>query len=141
MAYTLGDPFRPLRLILRINGILLGLLLGIALLTVSGTLLIQWQLAVTGVLWSVRLLGAGQVALGCFLLIAAGQNYLDRMLLFTATLTHTLWAITLFVAYFQGELMLSGLWGQVGFVLLFLLCLCGAVVPLRYVRNSQFRQR
>ena len=72
MAYTLGDPFRPLRIILRINGVLLGLLLGALFLLLPDTILIRWGLAVNGMLWSLRLAGASQIALGCFLLIASG---------------------------------------------------------------------
>lgn len=136
MAYTLGDPFRPLRLILRTNGITIGLLLGLCFLLVPRGSIVSWGLGTEGFLWSVRLLGAGQMALGLFLLIAAGQHHMDRVLLFTATLTHTLWAITLFVTYFQGELQLALVPVQVLFVLIFLLCLSGAVAPLRYIRNS-----
>lgn len=137
MAYTLGDPFRPLRLLLRINGIGIGVLLGVCFLAIPGGRLIRWELAGEGLLWSIRLAGASQLALGCFLLIAAGQQYMDRTLLFTATLTHTLWAITLFVTYIQGQLTLTTRPSQLLFVLVFVLCLAGAVVPLRYIRSSE----
>ena len=36
MAYTLTDQFRPLRLVMRLNGIVLGLALGLALTPMSG---------------------------------------------------------------------------------------------------------
>ncbi|MCB0063760.1 MAG: hypothetical protein KDE19_16670 [Caldilineaceae bacterium] len=141
MAYTLGDPFRPLRLILRVNGIAIGLGLGLCLLVLPGARLVRWELAAAGALWAVRVAGAGQVALGCFLLIATGRQSMDRMLLLTATLTHTLWALTLFVTYVQGELTLHNLAGQLLFVLVFVLCLIGAVVPLRYLRSSTSTER
>lgn len=137
MAYTLGDPFRPLRLILRLNGVIIGLLLGVFCLLLPGTLLIRWGLAVDGALWLWRLAGANLCALGCFLLIAAGQDLMHRALLFTATLTHVLWAVILFMAYLQQELVLPSVTGQLLFVCIFVLCLLGAVLPLRYVRSSR----
>jgi len=136
MAYTLGDPFRPLRIILRVNGLLLGLLLGALFLWLPGTTLVRWGLTVDGVLWSLRLAGASQIALGCFLLIASGQHYMNRILLFTATLTHVLWVLTLLSAYLQQELANLLLTGRLLLILVFLLCLIGAVAPLRYVRSS-----
>ncbi|MCB0105207.1 MAG: hypothetical protein KDE53_04850 [Caldilineaceae bacterium] len=136
MAYTLGDPFRPLRLLLRLNGIIIGLLLGLFLLVAPGSLFLRWELAVPGALWLLRLNGANLIALGCFLLIAAGQDTMNRVLLFTATLTHVLWALTLFFAYLQQELVLGSVVGQLLFVLLFVLCLLGAVLPLRYIRSG-----
>lgn len=136
MAYTLGDPFRPLRIILRVNGILLGLLLGALFLLLPDSLLIRWGLAVNGMLWSLRLAGASQIALGCFLLIASGQHYMNRVLLFTATLTHVLWVLTLLSAYLQQELAKLLVAGRAFLILAFLLCLIGAVAPLRYVRSS-----
>jgi hypothetical protein len=137
MAYTLGDPFRPLRLILRVNALTLGLLLGLFFLLAPGSLFVRWGLMMEGQLWPLRLAGANQVAIGCFLLIASGQDYLNRTLLFTATLTHILWVITLLLAYLQQEFA-ALLWpGRLLFVLVFALCLFGAVMPLRYVRSNR----
>ncbi|MEZ4614692.1 MAG: hypothetical protein R2867_04140 [Caldilineaceae bacterium] len=136
MAYTLGDPFRPLRLILRMNAVVIGLLLGLVFLLLPGTLLIHWGLTVEGAIWPLRLAGASQIALGCFLLIASGQDYMNRILLFTATLTHVLWALTLLVAYLQHELGRLVLFGRILLILIFLGCLLGAVTPLRYIRSA-----
>jgi hypothetical protein len=137
MAYTLGDPFRPLRLVLRINGTVLGLLLGALFLLLPGQILIDWGLTVKDVLWSLRLAGANQIALGCFLWIASGQDIMNRLLLFTATLTHVLWVLTLLVAYLQQELTNLLFTGRLVLILIFVLCLIGAVAPLRYVRSSE----
>ncbi len=136
MAYTLGDPFRPLRIILRVNGILLGLLLGALFLLLPDTILIRWGLAANDLPWSLRLAGASQIALGCFLLIASGQHYMNRVLLFTAALTHVLWVLTLLSAYLQQALATLLVTGRILPILIFLLCLIGAVAPLRYVRSS-----
>lgn len=137
MAYTLGDPFRPLRLILRVNGLTIGLLLGLVFLLAPGRLFVHWGIVAADQLWPLRLAGADQVAIGCFLLIASGQDYLNRILLFTATLTHILWVLTLLFAYLQREFA-ALLWpGQLLFVLVFVLCLLGAVLPLRYVRSNR----
>lgn len=137
MAYTLGDPFRPLRLILRLNGLVIGLLLGAIFFIMPGALLVRWGSAVDGAIWLLRLTGANLVALGCFFLIAAGQNTMNRLLLFTATLTHILWALALFFGYVRQEIVLVSLLEQLIFVLIFVLCLLGAVLPLRYIRNSE----
>ena len=61
---------------------------------------------------------------------------MNRILLFTATLTHVLWVLTLFSAYLQQELANLLVTGRAFLILVFLLCLIGAVAPLRYVRSS-----
>lgn len=137
MAYTLGDPFRPLRFVLRLNGFLLGFLLGLFCLFLPGALLLRWGLAVEGALWLWRLTGANLFMLGAFLLITAGQDSFDRLSLIVAMLTHLLWALILFIAYFQQELVVHTFVGQLLFVLIFALCLLGALMSLRYIRSSE----
>ena len=136
MAYTLGDPFRPLRLILRLNGIGIGLLLGLLFLLAPSAVMVGWGLVRDTTMWPLRLAGASQIALGCFLLIASGQDYMARGLLFTATLTHSLWAMIILVAYFQRELDQLIFSGRIVLVMIFFFCLVGAVTPLHYIRNT-----
>lgn len=141
MAYTLGDPFRSLRVLLRINAILLGLFIGFCFLLLPDGLLVNWGGVTMGAVWPLRLAGASQIAIGFFLLIASGQDYMSRILLFTATLTHTLWAVVLLLAYLQGGLVIVTSTGRLLFVFVFLLCLLGAVIPLRYIRSSMYSNR
>jgi hypothetical protein len=136
MAYTLGDPFRPLRLILRVNGFLVGIVLGLLLLVTPRTLLLAWGLFESGSLWPLRLAGAGQIGLGIFFFLTASQDYLSKLTLITTVLTNGVLALVLLTAYLQQELTQLSTVGQLLFVLVFLLYLLGAVIPLRYVRGS-----
>jgi len=136
MAYTLGDPFRSLRLILRVNGFFVGVVLGLLLLFAPRTLLLTWGIYESGPLWPLRLAGASQIGLGIFFFLTASQDYLSKLTLVTTVVTNSLLAIVLLVAYLQQELTGLSTVGQVLFVLLFVLCLLGAVTPLRYVRGS-----
>lgn len=137
MAYTLGDPFRSLRLILRINGFFVGVVLGLLLLFAPRTLLLGWGIYESGPLWPLRLAGASQIGLGVFFFLTASQDYLSKLTLITTVVTNSLLALVLLIAYLQQELTGLSTVGQVLFVLLFVLCLLGAVLPLRYVRGSE----
>lgn len=137
MAYTLGDPFRSLRLILRINGFFVGVVLGLLLLLAPRTLLLGWGIYESGAIWSLRLAGASQIGLGIFFFLTASQDYLSKLTLITTVVTNSLLALVLLVAYLQRELTGLSTVGRVLFVLLFVLCLLGAVLPLRYVRGSE----
>jgi len=136
MAYTLGDPFRPLRLVLRMNGFFVGVVLGLLLLIAPRTLLATWGIYESGPLWPLRMVGASQIGLGIFLFLTANQDYLSKLTLFTTVLTNGLLAVVLITAYLQQELTGLSVVGQVLFVLVFLLYLLGAVMPLRYIRGG-----
>jgi hypothetical protein len=134
MAYTLADQFRPLRLIMRINGITLGLVLGLLLLISPRMALTDWGLLTGGHVWPLRLAGAALIAIGLFLLLLSRQDLIGLSVLITLIITNSLFAVVLLVAYFQQELIrLNGL-GRVLLIVIFVLCLAGAVTPLRYVR-------
>lgn len=137
MAYTLGDPFRPLRFVLRINGIVIGVGAGLCLLLTPGSWLTEWGLGASGLHWPLRLAGASQIGVGLFFLLAAQQDYMSRLLLFAALLTNALWAMILLSAYLRRELIIGSIIGQLLFVIIFLLCLFGTVMPLRYLRSSE----
>jgi hypothetical protein len=137
MAYTLSDPFRPLRLVLRTNGALVGLGMGSVLLFSSAPLLSAWGIFTGGPLWPIRLAGSALVALGvCFLLIAS-QEGIGLAQLLTITGANTLFALVLFSAYLQQEFAGLALIGRIVFIFIFLLCLLGALAPLPYLRTGQ----
>ena len=134
MAYTLTDQFRPLRLIMRINGLIVGLALGLLLLVSPLVALSDWGLLTGGYVWPLRLAGASLIASGLFLLLLSRQDLIGLSLLMTVTTTNTLFSVVLLIAYFQQELIhLNGL-GRVLLIVVFVLCLAGAVTPLRYIR-------
>ncbi len=134
MAYTLTDQFRPLRLALRVNGSILGLALGGSLLLMSKANLSDWGLYEAGPLWSLRLAGAALVTLGLLFLAIASQEVISFPLLLTISLANALVAFVLLSAYFQQEFSALSALGRVGLIVIFALCLIGAVVPLPYLR-------
>ena len=136
MAYTLTDRLRPLRVTLRINGALVGLATGLALLLLPKTTLIAWGLYQSGAMWPLRLAGAALVGLGLLFVWMASHESIGLPLLVTAVLVNTLFALILLIAYFQQEFVhLNGI-GRLLLVLFFALCLAGAVAPLPYLRTE-----
>lgn len=137
MAYSLGDYFRPLRIVLRISGLTLGVGAGGGLLVLPRALLQSWQLiAADGPAWPTRGAGAMLMALGCLFLLAAAETMINRPVLIATTVAHGLLAIVLLVAYVQQEFAGLSPTGTLVLIGVFLLCLFGAVVPLRYVRTE-----
>ncbi len=139
MAYSLADPYRPLRLLLRINGALLGLLLGSFLLLAPARRLAALGLpgADAGPLgW--RVAGVALLSFGLFLVLAAGVRDLDLFVLLPCIIFHALLALVLLLAYLGGQLAGLRVSGSVGLVVLFVLCLVGALLPLRYF-SAEFR--
>jgi hypothetical protein len=133
MAYTLNDPYRPLRVTLRLSGAascLTGLLF---LLLPAATAIPLWGLA-SGPLWPLRLAGAGLVTLGIAHLLNAGERDIRLSALVICALGNGLPAVLVVTAYLQRE-MAGFAWPlQVGMILLFVIWLIGAVAPLRYLR-------
>jgi len=136
VAYSLNDYYRPLRLTLRINGLILGLGLGLLFIVYPRALFLQWGLIPTGPAWPVRCAGATLIALGCLSLLAANERIIPAVVLITMTVGNGLLALVLFVSYLQGEFAALPALGLIGLILIFLLCLISAVVPLRYIRTE-----
>ena len=134
MAYSLGDPYRPLRIVLRMNGLLVGLGLGTLLAFIPGAVMANTGLQGSGGLWVARLAGAALIALGALFVLAAGQRALELPLLIACALFHGLAALLLLVSYLQRELTGLALFGQIALLLVFILCLAGALAPVRYLR-------
>lgn len=139
MAYTLTDQFRPLRIALRINGIGVGFLLGLALLLPSRAVLTAWGLYESGPLWPYRLAGVALLALGLLFVLLAGQEMIGLSLLLIITVANLLLALILLSAYMRQEFSALSTGGRVILVLLFGLCLLGALAPLPYLR-AEYRR-
>jgi hypothetical protein len=132
MARSLGDIYAPLRLVLRLNGSLLGAGCGLLLLLTPVTFFVRSGLFAGGSLWPIRLAGAVLTALGVFWLLSANERLIEAPTLILTMLVHLLIAVVLLVCYVRGEFSALFWAGRALIVILFLLCLLGALTPLRY---------
>jgi hypothetical protein len=132
MAYSLADPYRPLRLVMRVNGVLIGLALGALLLLASPGLLARIGLHLSGSLLEARLSGAALLGVGLFLLGNSSVREIDMAQLVPCVVFHALLALVLILAWFRGDLAALGLTGQIALLILFGLCLVGTLAPVRY---------
>ncbi len=134
MAYSLNDLYSGLRFVMRVNGVLLGVGMGL--------LLLLWPVRVAaatgsaGALWPLRLAGGLQLAYGVMLLLAAQERVIGAAGMIGLMVGNALVALVLLVGYLQGEFAGLGLVGQIGLVLLFVLCLICVLTPLRYLRTD-----
>lgn len=136
MAYSLNDLYHGLRLVMRANGLLLGLALGGSLLVFPRTTLSAAGLAADASLWPGRLAGALLVALGLNLLAAAQERIVSTAAMIGMAAANGLMALVLLLAYFNQEFGALDRFGQIGLVLIVAGCLVSAVTPLRYLRTE-----
>lgn len=134
MAYSLGDPYRSLRLLLRFNGVTIGLLLGSLFLLMPASRLETVGIASGGNPFALRVAGVALVACGLFLILGAQPHDIDLPVIVPSLVFHALFAIVILVAYLSRRLDGLGLAGQGLLLFVFLLCLGGALTPLRYFR-------
>lgn len=134
MAYSFTDVYRPLRTLLRINGLTIGLGPGLFLFVTPRPILQGCGVLASGPVWPVRLAGALLVTLGVFWLLAASDDVIGSSALVTTMLGHGLIAIALLMAYLQRDLGALPLLGLLLLGVIFVLCLAGALLPLRYLR-------
>lgn len=133
MAYTLTDPFSSLRSVMRLSGttfLILGLLL--ALLPVR--VLAEWGSSLAGPTWPLRLAGVLLLTLAILYIMAASERLISTPAMTACTVGNGLMAITLLVAYLQRELASPTMVGLIALIVVFVICLVGAVMPLRYLR-------
>lgn len=136
MAYTLNDFFRPMRLLFRVNGSLVGILLGLFLLGTPRAVAALTGTANLDPTWPLRMAGAVLLGFGLLLLLASRERIISLPILVACTVTHALIALVMLLTYLQRELAQTSWVGISLFGLLFLLCLVGAVSPLRYIRTD-----
>ena len=136
MAYSLNDLYSGLRAVMRMNGLIVGLGMGVLLLLFPHGVLSAAGLAPGEALWPYRIIGSLLVAQGVMLLISAQDRLVSTASMIAMLVGNALLAIVLMVGYLQGEFAGMGLVGQILLVLLFLLCLISAVVPVRYLRTD-----
>lgn len=132
MAYSLGDPYRPLRLIMRLNGVVVGGLLGLPLLLASPATLARLGIPLADATFAVRVAGVALLGAGLFLLGNSAVRDIDLPQLAPCLLFHALLALVLILGWFRGDLADLTPVGQVGLLVVFALCLVGALAPVRY---------
>jgi hypothetical protein len=121
---------------MRVNGLLVGLGIGVLLLFFPRWLLNAAGLYAGEALWPHRIAGSLLLAVGVMLLLSAQDRIVSTASMLTMLIANALIAIVLMVSYLQGEFAGMGLFGQILLVLIFLLCLVSAIVPVRYLRTD-----
>lgn len=137
MAYTLTDPYRPLRTVLRMSSAIT-LIAGASFVLLSRPTLVSLGLAAGDVAWPVRLAGAALITLGLYFVMAANETAVSTPAIVTCIVGNAAFALVMLMAYLGQELAGLSLLGRIAFILVFLLCLVSAVVPVRYLR-AEFR--
>ena len=137
MAYTFTDHYRPLRMMLRVDGVVIGLGLGVLMLIYPVDLLMDLGFAAGSPSWPARLAGSSLIGLGIGLIIAASEPELRAASLMAAMISNALIAVSLLMAYFQGELADLSAWGFLLLMLLFVISLIMAVLPIPYMRGIE----
>ena len=134
MAYSFTDHYRPIRNLMRMNGVVVGFGLGVSLFGFPKLILTGLWQNVDGPIWPTRLAGAMLITLGILFLMASREPILRIAPLTTVSVSNSFLAIILLMAYMQQEFVGLTLWGQLCLIALFLFFLICAVLPLRYLR-------
>jgi peptidoglycan/LPS O-acetylase OafA/YrhL len=134
MAYSFTDHYRTLRMVFRIDGIFVGIGLGLLLLIYPADLLNDWGFTAGDASWPARIAGACLLGMGLGLLIAARERNVRLAPVVTAVCSNGLIAVVLLVAYVQRELANLTLAGYALLIILFVVCLITVTVSLPYVR-------
>ncbi len=136
MAYSLNDAYHYLRLVMRIDAIVVGIGLGLLLLLPPRVALENWGVYASGPVWPVRLAGGLLLTLGVMLILAALERVVPVSDMIAMALGNGFVAIVLLVAYLQHELTLLGIVGQLGLIMVFAVCLVATIFPLSHIRQE-----
>jgi hypothetical protein len=136
LAYSLGDPYGTLRTILRVDGVLIGWVLGAVLLFAPRAWLANWGVWLEATTWPVRMAGALLLALGIFLVWMAQERAIPPAVLASAAVANGLMALVLTFAYLRQEFAALVIAGRVGLVFVILICLLAALAPLPHLRTE-----
>ena len=134
LAYSLNDVYRFLRVVMRIDGVVVGLGLGLLLTVSPQSALAEWGVHTAGPVWPVRMAGGLLLTLGVLLLLSAQERIVGGPSMVAMSLGNSVVALVLLAAYLQHELAMLNLFGQLLLIAVFVTCLIGAVFPLHYVR-------
>ena len=135
MAYTFTDHYRAARLCLRVNAVLIGLGLGLLLLIYPRDLFMTAGITL-GSAWTARIGGSALIGLGIGQLSAAAASDLPPAPLFATVICNGAIAISLLIAYFDGEMAALHPLGIAGLLLIFVVCLLTAVLSAPHIRRK-----
>lgn len=121
---------------MRVNGLSVGLGAGLLMLLFPRALINAIGLYAGEALWPYRLVGSLLFALGILLLLSAQERVVSTTSMLTMIIANGLMAVVLMVGYLQGEFSELEILGQIGLVLIFIICLISAIVPVRYLRTD-----
>lgn len=134
MAYSFSDLYRPLRISMRVNGVVVGLVCGLLLLWGPKGIMDFLRISENEPMWPIRLAGAALIGLGVFLIMASGERIIHPPVLISVIVSNGLIAFVLLLSYLQGDLSQLSLFGSLVLVLVVAVCLIGAVLPMRYLQ-------
>ncbi len=135
MAYTFNDHYRAARLLLRVNGVIIGLGLG-ALLLVYPRDLLEAAGVTLGSAWAARIGGSALIGQGIGLLSAAAQSELRPAVLLAALISNGAISISLLISYLEGDMDALHPVGAGGLLVIFIICLLTAVLSVPYIRRN-----
>ena len=81
MAYSFSDLYRPLRISMRVNGVVVGLVCGLLLLWGPKGIMDFLRISENEPMWPIRLAGAALIGLGVFLIMASGERIIHPPML------------------------------------------------------------
>lgn len=137
MAYSLNDPYRLYRYVLRANALLCGLGLGLLLLGQPhwAADLLGWPMP-RQTLWPVRLGGAGLAGTGLLFLDLAAQPVIRGRSSLVVIACNALLAGVVLTAYLTGDLVPTAPVGIGVLLILFLNQLVCVVLPVTYLGEN-----
>jgi hypothetical protein len=134
LAYSLNDVYRYLRVVMRVDAVVVGLGLGMLLTFFPRTSLADWGIYAAGPVWPVRLAGGLLLTFGVLLLLSAQERVIPGSSLAAMTMGNGILALVLLVAYLQDELAFLSVFGRLLLIVVFVVCLIGTLFPLQYIR-------
>ena len=133
MAYSLNDPYRGLRIALRLDASLVGLAWGGLLLLAPQLLEKLWLGTEIFSLWAWRLSGTCLLAMGLTFLELSWRPTISRLSAFTVMFVNGILGGVLFQAYVTGAIVPPQVWGQMLLLSLFLCNLTCVILPWAYL--------
>lgn len=134
MAYTFTDHYRPARFCLRVNAVLIGLGLGLLLLVYPRDLFVAAGVTL-GSAWTARIGGGALIGLGIGLLAASMERDLHPAWLLAAIVGNGAIAISLLIAYLEGEMAALHPIGAGVLLVIFVVCLLTVALSAPHIRS------
>jgi hypothetical protein len=134
LAYSLNDVYRYLRLVMRIDAVVVCFGVGALLAIVSSPTLSAWGVYVEGPIWPMRLAGGLLLTLGIVLLLSSGERIVGVPSMIGMSLANGIVAVVLLVAYLQHDFAMLSLPGRLLLICVFIVCLVSALFPVHYLR-------